>query len=144
VAVTHWARRRLTEAHASPRHLAEVLYRIRGLRMIGYVMHVGAHPDDDDAGLMAFVARKYGGRMVYWSATRGEAGQNRIGSHSGDARHLSHVGEHRGTCDRWWGVLVRSGPLDDQSFCAWRIAKLVSIPWISRCCQVSSRSAQLT
>lgn len=84
MAVTHRARR-LTEAHASPRHLAEVLYRIRGLRMIGHVLHVGAHPDDEDAGLMAFVARKYGARMVYWSATRGEAGQNRIGSHSGDA-----------------------------------------------------------
>src|SRR5678815_4309337 len=84
VAVTYRARR-LTAAHASPRHLAEVLYRIRGLRMIGHVLHVGAHPDDEDAGLMAFVARKYGARMVYWSATRGEAGQNRIGSHSGDA-----------------------------------------------------------
>jgi LmbE family N-acetylglucosaminyl deacetylase len=53
--------------------------------MIGHVLHVGAHPDDEDAGLMALVARKYGARMVYWSATRGEAGQNRIGSHSGDA-----------------------------------------------------------
>jgi LmbE family N-acetylglucosaminyl deacetylase len=75
----------LTRALASPRHLAEILYRIRGLRMIGHVLHVGAHPDDEDAGLMAFVARKYGARIVYWSATRGEAGQNRIGSHSGDA-----------------------------------------------------------
>ncbi len=84
MAVTHRARR-LTEALASPRHLAEILYRIRGLRMIGHVLHVGAHPDDEDAGLMAFVARKYGARIVYWSATRGEAGQNRIGSHSGDA-----------------------------------------------------------
>jgi LmbE family N-acetylglucosaminyl deacetylase len=84
VAVTHRARR-LTGALASPRHLAEILYRIRGLRMIGHVLHVGAHPDDEDAGLMAFVARKYGARIVYWSATRGEAGQNRIGSHSGDA-----------------------------------------------------------
>jgi len=75
----------LTGALASPRHLAEILYRIRGLRMIGHVLHVGAHPDDEDAGLMAFVARKYGARIVYWSATRGEAGQNRIGSHAGDA-----------------------------------------------------------
>ena len=90
MAVTHRARR-LTEANASPRHLAEVLYRIRGLRMIGHVLHVGAHPDDEDAGLMAFVARKYGARMVYWSATRGEAGQNRIGSHSGDALGSSDV-----------------------------------------------------
>ena len=84
VAVTHRARC-LTEAQDSERHLAEIFYRIRGLRMIGHVLHVGAHPDDEDAGLMAFVARKYGARTVYWSATRGEAGQNRVGSHSGDA-----------------------------------------------------------
>jgi len=63
----------------------QLLYRIRGLRMIGHVLHVGAHPDDEDAGLMAFVSRKYGARIVYWSATRGEAGQNRIGAYSGDA-----------------------------------------------------------
>lgn len=84
MAVIH-RERRLTQAHDSPRHLAEVLYRIRGLRMIGHVLHVGVHPDDEDAGLIALVARKYGARMVYWSATRGEAGQNRIGSYSGDA-----------------------------------------------------------
>ena len=98
MAVTHRARR-LTEAHASPRHLADVLYRIRGLKMIGHVLHVGAHPDDEDAGLMAFVARKYGARMVYWSATRGEAGQNRIGSYSGDA-----LGIHR----TWESIAARA------------------------------------
>lgn len=53
--------------------------------MIGHVLHVGAHPDDEDAGLMAFMAHKFGARIVYWSATRGEAGQNRVGPYSGDA-----------------------------------------------------------
>lgn len=53
--------------------------------MIGNVLHVGAHPDDEDAGLMAFLSHKFGARIVYWSATRGEAGQNRIGPYSGDA-----------------------------------------------------------
>ena len=48
-------------------------------------MHLGAHPDDEDAGMMAYMAHKYGTRMVYWSATRGEAGQNQINAYQGEA-----------------------------------------------------------
>src|SRR5687768_16604306 len=58
---------------------------MRGLRSIGTILHVGAHPDDEDAGLIVLMARKYGARVVYWSATRGEGGQNRIGAYSGVA-----------------------------------------------------------
>jgi LmbE family N-acetylglucosaminyl deacetylase len=47
--------------------------------MAGAVLHIGAHPDDEDVGLMAYMARKLGVRTVYWSATRGEGGENRIG-----------------------------------------------------------------
>jgi LmbE family N-acetylglucosaminyl deacetylase len=57
----------------------ELIYRLRGLGMGGAVLHIGAHPDDEDVGLMAYLAHKYGVRIVYWSATRGESGQNRIG-----------------------------------------------------------------
>jgi len=63
----------------------QLVYRMRGLRTVGTVLHVGAHPDDEDAGLISFMAHKYGARTVYWSATRGEAGQNRLGPYSGDA-----------------------------------------------------------
>lgn len=57
----------------------ELIYRLRGLTMAGAILHIGAHPDDEDVGLMAYMARKFGARIVYWSATRGEGGQNRIG-----------------------------------------------------------------
>jgi LmbE family N-acetylglucosaminyl deacetylase len=77
--------RRLAEGETAPRRIDQLLYRMRGLRMIGNVLHVGTHPDDEDAGLMAFMSRKYGARTVYWSATRGEAGQNRLGPYFGDA-----------------------------------------------------------
>jgi LmbE family N-acetylglucosaminyl deacetylase len=63
--------------------IEQLLIRMRGLRSIGTVLHIGAHPDDEDAGLIALMARKYGARVVYWSATRGESGQNRIGAYSG-------------------------------------------------------------
>jgi LmbE family N-acetylglucosaminyl deacetylase len=58
--------------------------------MIGNVLHVGTHPDDEDAGLMAFMSHKYGARVVYWSATRGEAAQNRLGPYSLAGVRLHH------------------------------------------------------
>jgi LmbE family N-acetylglucosaminyl deacetylase len=76
---------RLTEGEIAPRRIDQLLYRMRGLRIIGNVLHVGAHPDDEDAGLMAYISHKYSARTVYWSATRGEGGQNRLGRYTGEA-----------------------------------------------------------
>jgi len=69
---------------ASQRNI-NLIYRLRGLGMTGTVLHLAAHPDDEDIGLLAFMAHKFGVRAVYWSATRGEGGQNRIGPYQGEA-----------------------------------------------------------
>jgi LmbE family N-acetylglucosaminyl deacetylase len=62
-----------------------LIYRLRGLGMTGTVLHLAAHPDDEDIGLLAFMAHKFRVRTVYWSANRGEGGQNRIGPYQGEA-----------------------------------------------------------
>ncbi len=64
---------------------AQLVYRLMGLGLACAVLHIGAHPDDEDTGLLAYLARKFGGRAVYWSATRGEGGQNRIGPYKEEA-----------------------------------------------------------
>jgi LmbE family N-acetylglucosaminyl deacetylase len=64
---------------------ASLGYRLRSLPMAGAVLQVGAHPDDEDSGLLAYLAHGLGVRTVYWSATRGEAGQNRLNSYRGEA-----------------------------------------------------------
>ena len=51
----------------------------------GAVLQVGAHPDDEDSGLLAYLAHGLCVRTVYWSATRGESGQNRLNLYSGEA-----------------------------------------------------------
>jgi LmbE family N-acetylglucosaminyl deacetylase len=56
-----------------------------GLGMACAVLHIGAHPDDEDIGLLAYSFCKFGARGVYWSATRGEGGQNRIGPYKEEA-----------------------------------------------------------
>ncbi len=40
---------------------------------------IGAHPDDEDTEILAFVARGLGGEAAYLSLTRGEGGQNLVG-----------------------------------------------------------------
>jgi LmbE family N-acetylglucosaminyl deacetylase len=44
------------------------------------VMHIGAHPDDEDSALLAYLARGENARTAYLSLTRGDGGQNIIGS----------------------------------------------------------------
>ncbi len=69
----------------TPQKNIDLIYRLRGLGMAGAILHIGAHPDDEDVGLMATMARKFGQQIVYWSATRGEGGQNRIGPERNEA-----------------------------------------------------------
>ena len=63
----------------------DLVYRLRGLAMAGAVLHVAAHPDDEDAGIVAYLTRGLGVRTVCWSATRGEGGQNRVGPERDEA-----------------------------------------------------------
>lgn len=44
---------------------------------------IGAHPDDEDTTVLALVARGLGGEAAYLSLSRGEGGQNLIGSELG-------------------------------------------------------------
>lgn len=44
---------------------------------------IGAHPDDEDTSLLALVARTLGGEAAYLSLSRGEGGQNLIGTELG-------------------------------------------------------------
>ncbi len=72
-------------ARDAPLRNADLAYRLRSLSMAGAVLHLGSHPDDEDAGLMAYLSRGLGVRTVYWSATRGEGGQNRTGPERAEA-----------------------------------------------------------
>lgn len=47
------------------------------------VMNTGAHPDDEQSGLLAALRFKYGMRVVIACSTRGEGGQNSLGPERG-------------------------------------------------------------
>ncbi len=62
--------------------LAQLLKR---LNTTASVMMIGAHPDDEDSALIAYLARGESARTAYLSLTRGDGGQNIIGPELGEA-----------------------------------------------------------
>ncbi len=52
---------------------------LRRLGMTGRVLHIAAHPDDENTALLAALALGQGADVAYLSLTRGEGGQNSIG-----------------------------------------------------------------
>lgn len=54
------------------------------LNVLGSVLYVAAHPDDENNGLLAYFAKGKLLRTGYLSLTRGDGGQNLIGSEQGD------------------------------------------------------------
>ncbi len=63
---------------------AEIRDRLDRLSTLGSVMMIAAHPDDENTALLAYFARGRHMRTAYLSLTRGEGGQNLIGSEQGD------------------------------------------------------------
>lgn len=58
---------------------------LRGITVTGRVLMVAAHPDDEDTNLLATLARGHQLHAAYLSLTRGDGGQNLIGSELGEA-----------------------------------------------------------
>jgi LmbE family N-acetylglucosaminyl deacetylase len=68
---------------AQVKNAADIQLAIEKLGVLGSVLYIGAHPDDENTGLIAYLSkgRKY--RTAYLSITRGDGGQNLIGSEKG-------------------------------------------------------------
>jgi LmbE family N-acetylglucosaminyl deacetylase len=62
---------------------AEILEKLRAFQEMGSVLHVAAHPDDENTQLITYLARGRRVRMAYLSITRGDGGQNVLGGEFG-------------------------------------------------------------
>jgi len=62
---------------------SELQIALEKLNVLGSVLYIGAHPDDENTGLIAYWAKGKKYRTAYLSLTRGDGGQNLIGSEKG-------------------------------------------------------------
>lgn len=64
---------------------AEIFQEIKKLNVCANVLYVAAHPDDENTRLIAWLENEKLVRTAYLSLTRGDGGQNLIGTEKGDA-----------------------------------------------------------
>ena len=62
---------------------AELYLQIKKLKVLGAVLYVAAHPDDENTRLLAYLSKERLYRTGYLSITRGDGGQNLIGDEQG-------------------------------------------------------------
>src|SRR5882724_9865986 len=62
---------------------AEIFLRLEKLNVLGSVLYIAAHPDDENSRLIAYMAKDRLYRTGYLSMTRGDGGQNLSGDEQG-------------------------------------------------------------
>ncbi len=72
---------------------AETELALRKLRVTASVLYIAAHPDDENTTLLSYLASERGVRAAYLSLTRGDGGQNLIGTEKGELLGLVRTQE---------------------------------------------------
>jgi LmbE family N-acetylglucosaminyl deacetylase len=62
---------------------SDILLRMKKLKVLGSVLYIAAHPDDENTRLLAWLSKDRLYRTGYLSLTRGDGGQNLIGDEQG-------------------------------------------------------------
>ncbi len=62
---------------------SEILLHMKKLEVLGSVLYIAAHPDDENTRLLAWLSQEKLYRTGYLSLTRGDGGQNLIGDEQG-------------------------------------------------------------
>ncbi len=58
----------------------EIFEQVQKLNFLGKVLYVAAHPDDENTKLITYFSNQYHAQTAYLSLTRGDGGQNLIGT----------------------------------------------------------------
>jgi LmbE family N-acetylglucosaminyl deacetylase len=85
---------------------------LRRLGTTGRLMQVDAHPDDEDGGMLTLEARGRGVSTLLMTLTRGEGGQNELGSNLFDVLGVVRTLEVL-AADRYYGVEQRFSRVAD-------------------------------
>jgi len=89
---------RIAEDRAAPRLMA-LWWALQPLKSVLRFMQTGAHPDDETSGMLAALAYRDGVNISYACSTRGEGGQNDIGTEAGLRLGALRTREMERACD---------------------------------------------
>jgi len=64
-------------------HIGEVQLELQHMQVLGSVLYIAAHPDDENTRLISYFSQEKGYRTGYLALTRGDGGQNLIGDEKG-------------------------------------------------------------
>jgi hypothetical protein len=111
---------RLEQTRMHPRIL-DLWWAIRPLQSVVRLMNTGAHPDDETTALLAAIGLRDGINLSYACSTRGEGGQNDIGTESGPALGALRTREMERACDLlnmrlYWHGTSPDDPIRDFRF----------------------------
>jgi LmbE family N-acetylglucosaminyl deacetylase len=73
----------LYAGHSGAPSAAEIRLKLEKLKVLGNVLYVAAHPDDENTRLITYLAQEKKLNTGYFSFTRGDGGQNLIGPEIG-------------------------------------------------------------
>ncbi len=76
---TKYSNAQIPESESS----SDILLRMKKLNVLGSVLYIAAHPDDENTRLLAWLSKDKLYRTGYLSLTRGDGGQNLIGDEQG-------------------------------------------------------------
>jgi LmbE family N-acetylglucosaminyl deacetylase len=68
---------------ASSANSAQIYQHLKKLNVLGSVLYIAAHPDDENTAVLAYMAQGKLVRTAYLSLTRGDGGQNLLGNEKG-------------------------------------------------------------
>ncbi|TNF17281.1 MAG: PIG-L family deacetylase [Rhodobacteraceae bacterium] len=111
---------RIMEDRARPR-LLELWWALRPLTSVIRFMQSGAHPDDEHSGMLAALGFRDGLNLSYACSTRGEGGQNDIGTEAGADLGALRTREMERACDilgmrMYWHSESPDDPIHDFGF----------------------------
>jgi LmbE family N-acetylglucosaminyl deacetylase len=76
-----------------PSDIGTIRQNLKKLNILGSVLYIAAHPDDENTRLLAYLAQEKHYRTGYLSLTRGDGGQNLIGTEQGELLGLIRTQE---------------------------------------------------
>jgi LmbE family N-acetylglucosaminyl deacetylase len=78
---------------APPADLSTIKQQFKKMNVLGSVLYIAAHPDDENTRLLAYLAQEKGYRTGYLALTRGDGGQNLIGNEQAELLGLIRTQE---------------------------------------------------